>query len=91
VSDRYYRSSAWRRLRDDALRRQPVCATPGCGQRATFADHIIPRRQGGADALGNLQSLCSSCHSNRWRGREPVAKGAHADGTPRSPTHWWNQ
>jgi len=91
MSDPYYRTAAWQRLRAEALRLQPVCVTPGCGRRATFADHIKPRAEGGPDVVENLRGLCATCHSNRWRGQEPRAKGALADGTPRDPGHWWNR
>ena len=64
-SDRYFRTADWKRLRAKALQRQPVCVTPGCGGHATFADHIVPRRQGGLDTLENLQSMCAICYANR--------------------------
>ncbi|MGH8644846.1 MAG: HNH endonuclease [Gammaproteobacteria bacterium] len=42
--------------------RDPVCCI--C-QRApsTDADHITPKRRGGADAMENLQGLCGVCHA----------------------------
>lgn len=91
MSSPYYRTAAWRVLRAEALRRQPVCATPGCGRRSVVADHIVPRSKGGADALGNLRGLCTECHNQRRQGGEPRAKGCDAAGTPRDPTHWWNE
>ena len=34
-----------------------------CGELATDVDHIIRKRDGGADDESNWQSLCHSCHS----------------------------
>lgn len=37
-----------------------------CGAKGTVhADHIVPRSQGGADELGNLQTLCGECHARK--------------------------
>lgn len=30
---------------------------------ATLVDHVKPLSRGGCNSLGNLQSLCSKCHS----------------------------
>ena len=65
MSDPYYRSPAWKALRSNVLRRDPVCKTPGCGRASTHADHIQPRADGGADALWNLRGLCEGCHNSR--------------------------
>ncbi|AWV24703.1 MULTISPECIES: HNH endonuclease [Roseomonas] len=92
MTARFYGTAEWKRLRAEVIRRQPVCATPGCGGRSAIADHIVPRRQGGADALSNLRGLCMACHNQRVQaGREPRAKGCHEDGTPRDTRHWWAQ
>jgi len=85
----FYGTQAWRRLAAECIARQPVCATPGCGEASRHADHITPRAQGGADALGNLRALCIRCHGTRFGGREPKAKGCDAAGNPRDPGHWW--
>jgi 5-methylcytosine-specific restriction endonuclease McrA len=59
------------------------------------ADHIIRRRDGGADALGNLRSLCRA-HDNsvkeaadgrRRGGGRLVAKGCDVLGNPWDPGH----
>jgi 5-methylcytosine-specific restriction endonuclease McrA len=55
----------WRKLREIVLRRQPICIVPGCGHSATDIDHIVPRRRGGQDVLGNLQALCHFHHSQK--------------------------
>lgn len=60
----------WRRLRLLVLRAHPLCADPygdhdGRAVAATDVDHILARRSGGDDSLGNLQALCHSCHSKK--------------------------
>ncbi len=56
-------------LRKRQLHREPRCewvdlATgERCGRWAKDVDHIIPKSQGGADAMENLQSLCHNHHS----------------------------
>lgn len=86
----YYGTAAWRRLRADVLRRDPICRTSGCGAPSGAADHVIPRANGGPDSLGNVRGLCLRCHNMRHKGGEPYAKGCKADGTPNNPSHWWN-
>jgi 5-methylcytosine-specific restriction endonuclease McrA len=61
--DAYYGTLHWKKLRAAALLRDGGQCTAieygqRCTQQAVVADHIVPRREGGADALGNLQSLC---------------------------------
>ena len=89
MSSPFYRSREWRALRAEVMRRQPQCATPGCGQRSAVVDHIKPRAKGGADALHNLRGLCPRCHNQRRQGGEPRA-WCDADGRPMQPGHWWN-
>jgi 5-methylcytosine-specific restriction endonuclease McrA len=91
MSDPFYRSDTWRRLRAEVLRRQPTCATPGCAARSVAVDHVVQRAKGGPDALGNLRGLCPPCHNQRRRGGEPRVKGCAPDGTPLDPSHWWRK
>ena len=44
MTDPYYLTKAWRRLREVRLRLDgdPTCVVPGCQQRATVVDHIRP-------------------------------------------------
>ena len=78
VHEPYYQSVEWRQLRQQCLARDrhqctmPDCPTPGRGRGGRLvADHIIERRDGGADALSNLRTLCSFCdgvrHGHRHR------------------------
>jgi 5-methylcytosine-specific restriction protein A len=55
----------WRRLRAAVLLRDPLCTAVGCSAPSTDADHIVPRRQGGADSLDNLAGMCHRCHSSK--------------------------
>ena len=69
----FYRSTAWRKLRAEQLRRQPLCEcclAQGRHTPARVVDHIRPVNLGGAPLdLENLQSLCAVCH-NRKSGTE---------------------
>jgi hypothetical protein len=59
----FYRSGGWRAARERQLRREPNCRV--CGRKATVADYVRPRAEGGADLdLSNLQSLCAE-HSRQ--------------------------
>jgi 5-methylcytosine-specific restriction protein A len=97
-SDPYYQTPHWRRLRAAALKRDGYrCVVPGCGKAAVVVDHIKRRRDGGADVLGNLRSLCRD-HDNQVKERpngkrgnagKLVVKGCFPDGSPRDPRHPW--
>jgi 5-methylcytosine-specific restriction endonuclease McrA len=96
--DPYYKSKHWHRLRAAALKRDhKTCVVPGCGQRAVVVDHIKRRRDGGADVLANVRSLCRE-HDQQVKERpngqranagKLVVKGCLADGSPRDPLHPW--
>ncbi|MEG6507059.1 HNH endonuclease [Nitratidesulfovibrio sp. 1201_IL3209] len=60
--------AAWRRLRADVLRDEPLCrecARQGRVTPATDVDHIVARSRGGTDDRANLQPLCHRCHSRK--------------------------
>lgn len=42
-----------------------ACLDSGIMEESVVADHIIQRIKGGADALDNLQGLCSRCHDKK--------------------------
>ncbi|MCW5733484.1 MAG: HNH endonuclease [Enhydrobacter sp.] len=91
MSDSFYRTARWKALSAAVIKRDPVCATPGCGRPSTRADHRQPRALGGPDTMENLRGTCESCHNRRSaRGNAPLqAIGCHLDGTPRDPGHAW--
>lgn len=65
-SDAYYHTDAWRALRAAVLKRdhfQCRVKGPRCEGRAGIAHHLIERKHGGADALGNLIACCRACHN----------------------------
>ena len=57
-----YAHQQWRRR---VLARDQSCQLrlSGCTVKATVADHIIPRRLGGSNALSNGQGVCAHCHA----------------------------
>ena len=72
IQEPYYQSAEWRHLRHKCLERDgyqctmPDCSTAGRGRGGRLiADHIIERREGGADTLRNLRTLCSFCDGIR--------------------------
>jgi 5-methylcytosine-specific restriction endonuclease McrA len=46
-----------------------TCVVVGCGDNAIIADHIVSRRNGGADVMSNLRSLCRR-HDNQVKENE---------------------
>lgn len=82
--DGFYKSAAWLRARDAALRRDHwLCAR--CLKRRIFrpasvVHHKIPRAQAPELALklDNLESLCPACHN----AAHPEKRGAKKDLRP---------
>ena len=66
--DLAYIDPAYKRNRQIALGREPVChwKLPGCTMASTQADHVVAVSQGGSNDLSNLVGSCESC--NRRRG-----------------------
>lgn len=98
MNDPFYQSRTWRRLRAARLRMdRGVCVVPGCGKKASTVDHVVARRAGGPDTLGNLRSLCRDHdhavkelpNGKRRNDGKLVVKGAFSDGSPRDPRHPW--
>src|SRR5262245_6590767 len=77
--DPYYGTQRWKRLRAQVPRLDGCrctasdCTTPwrGFGGRLVV-DHLVERRNGGADHMSNLRTLCATCdnrrHGSRGRG-----------------------
>lgn len=71
---RWYGTTAWLNKRQHQLRSFPfciMCEEQGRYTPATVADHVVPHH--GVPELfwlGNLQSLCQSCHSRLKQSRE---------------------
>jgi 5-methylcytosine-specific restriction protein A len=64
VKKRYGRT--WKRIRDRYIAAHPLCEQCEKHGRITPAEevhHIKPLSQGGTNAVDNLMSLCTSCHS----------------------------
>lgn len=64
ASQRGY-DAAWRKIRDNYIRRFPVCETHGCTNRATDVDHIDGSGPRGDNSDRNLRSMCKRCHSRK--------------------------
>jgi len=99
-NDPYYRTPQWRTLRAAALERdQYRCVVPGCGDAAVIVDHIVRRKAGGADTLGNLRSLCKRhdgqvkerANGKRGNAGRLVELGCDASGRPLDPGHHWHR
>src|SRR3954467_3806920 len=72
MTDLFYSSRQWRRLRAACLRRdRNRCIVAGCGRRAARVDYIVARKDGGADHIGNLRSLCAE-HATKVSGSRAV-------------------
>ena len=65
--DSFYNSALWKKVRMAHRTREPLCRHCHIAGRVTagnVVDHIIERRDGGADYdPANLQTLCHACHS----------------------------
>lgn len=72
--------ATWDRLRLMVLAREPLCRSCMAEGRTTPAeevDHIIPLRQGGTNADGNLQALCRACHARKTATEGRVLGGGY--------------
>jgi len=97
MTDPFYKSDLWKQLRAAVIRRsRGICEVAGCGARGVVVDHIVARRAGGADAIGNLRHLCRR-HDNEIKERpdgtrpnggsfKPIA-ACGADGLPLDQAH----
>lgn len=54
----------WRRIRAEAIERQPYCSM--CGSTANLqGDHILPISRGGLSTRANCQVLCATCNGRK--------------------------
>lgn len=57
----------WEQTREMILERDKYrcqnCHRPKEVVNSLHVDHVVPRRRGGADRAGNLQTLCGDCHA----------------------------
>lgn len=69
VLDKFYGSRVWQKLRAAYIAKHPLCCMCMEVNRvvpADVVDHIVERRDGGADTdWNNLQSLCHACHNDK--------------------------
>lgn len=68
-SDKRGYGGEWRKLREEVLDRDQglcqECRRQGRITPGTDVDHIVPKSQGGSDAMTNLQVLCRDCHKRK--------------------------
>lgn len=65
IAEDFYNSKAWRALAAQAKREAGYrCQRPGCSSNVRLiADHVIERRDGGADLdRANIEVLCNAHH-----------------------------
>ncbi len=96
--DPFYKTKLWRALCAAVHRRsRGRCEVLGCTAQGKVVDHVLSRRNGGADTLANLRHLCRA-HDNsikerangeRANGGKLVVKGCDANGLPIDPSHAW--
>ena len=81
-----YGDRAWRDTRRRFLHRNPYCDT--CGDKATVADHVTPRRlliAAGIKAPDHprwLQPMCKTCHDTKTATVDRPLLAAWRSGTP---------
>ena len=61
----------WQQVRVAVLKRDryvcqcSVCKSSGRVRVASEVDHIVPKAQGGSDAMDNLQAINAQCHRDK--------------------------
>ena len=99
---RLYKTARWQRLREDHLRRHPLCQCPHHKGKdpaavADVVDHITPHR-GDARLFHdprNLQSMQKQCH-DRFKQQEEKGgagfwRGCSVNGEPLDNSHPWHE
>jgi 5-methylcytosine-specific restriction protein A len=77
VVESFYSSAEWKQTAADIKRRDEYrCVKCGSRDGRLYVDHIIERKDGGADYdHANLQVVCSPCHGKKGAS-ERVKRGA---------------
>lgn len=72
----FYSSSEWSKLKLKCRKQYDyTCQICGVRQKSIHVHHMIPRRIGGPDELGNLITLCQPCHiKTEWLLRKALKK-----------------
>lgn len=67
----FYSTKRWQKTRNAYFSRNPLCvrcAAEGVTKAGHVVDHIVERRDGGADYdHSNLQTLCQACHNRKTK------------------------
>ena len=81
TTDPFYLSPEWRRV-IQAVKRQRGYVCQQCGKdcsvepRNLIGDHIVERKDGGADLDPlNIRLLCTACHNRKTAGARSVRMG----------------
>lgn len=62
-ADGFHTLEEWNNLKDEFDNKCAIC---GENKKLT-KDHIIPLSEGGSDYISNIQPLCRSCNSRKWK------------------------
>ena len=61
----FYFSPEWKAIKAQVHRRSGgICEAPGCNRPAVVCDHVVSRKDGGADHADNCRDLCR-LHDNK--------------------------
>jgi 5-methylcytosine-specific restriction protein A len=76
ITEDFYGSSEWKAVRAQVLQRDHYkCVKCGRREGRLFVDHIVERKDGGADLdTANLETLCASHHTEKTHA-EAVKRG----------------
>ena len=98
MSDSWYHTAQWRRLRRVVLNEEPLCRFCQQAGRITPADTVDHIKPHGGDwelfvRRDNLQALCKQCHSAQKQMAEihGHSQGCDEDGMPLDERHPWGR
>ena len=98
MSDSWYHTAQWRRLRRVVLNEEPLCRFCQQTGRITPADTVDHIRPHGGDwdlfvDRENLQGLCRMCHDSAKRIQDggEIAPGCDVNGYPLDNKHLWGR